>query len=97
MSSSTAATATTARITPALFARPSVVSRSLIIATLALIVLVGFSFRATRLGAEGLSEDELNKVRAEEDYRIRGLASANVEHPMLMKALLTISVVAVER
>jgi predicted membrane-bound dolichyl-phosphate-mannose-protein mannosyltransferase len=44
-----------------------------------------------------LSEDELNKLHAVEDYRAHGLTAANGEHPMLMKALLTASVVIVER
>ncbi|MGB9179985.1 MAG: glycosyltransferase family 39 protein [Pyrinomonadaceae bacterium] len=72
-------------------------SRALVVFALALIVLVGFSFRATQLGAEGLSEDELNKLRAVEDYRAHGLTAANGEHPMLMKALLTLSIVGAER
>ncbi len=71
-------------------------SKTLIIAALSVLVLVGFSFRAYQLGAEGLSEDELNKVRAVEEYRARGLTSANGEHPLLMKALLTASVVAAD-
>ena len=72
-------------------------SRALIVSALALIVLVGFGFRAVQLGAEGLSEDELNKLNAVQDYRANGLTAANGEHPMLMKALLTASVVAAER
>ncbi|MGH9900500.1 MAG: ArnT family glycosyltransferase [Pyrinomonadaceae bacterium] len=90
---------TTARITPELFPGQLVRSsgRALVISALALIVLLGFGFRAFQLGAESLSEDELNKVRAVEEYRSRGLTSANGEHPLLMKALLTASVVAAER
>jgi hypothetical protein len=61
------------------------------------VILVGFGFRAIHLGAEGLSEDELNKLQAVEDYRAHGLTSANGEHPMLMKALLTVSIVASEQ
>ena len=71
-------------------------SRALVISALALIILVGFGFRAAQLGAEGLSEDELNKLNAVEDYRAKGLTAANGEHPMLMKGLLTVSVVASE-
>ena len=71
-------------------------SRTLVVATLSLIILVGFGLRAVNLGAEGLSEDELNKLHAVEDYRAHGLTAANGEHPMLMKALLTVSVVAAE-
>ncbi len=63
---------------------------------LTLFVLFGFGLRAYQLGAESLSEDELNKVRAVAEYRERGLTPANGEHPFLMKALLTVSLVASE-
>jgi predicted membrane-bound dolichyl-phosphate-mannose-protein mannosyltransferase len=96
---SAAATAITAKLAPELFVDRSTrsLSRTLIVATLTLIILVGFGFRVVNLGAEGLSEDELNKLNAVEDYRAHGLTSINGEHPMLMKALLTLSVVAAER
>jgi predicted membrane-bound dolichyl-phosphate-mannose-protein mannosyltransferase len=77
-------------------ARAGALSRTLVASLLTLLVAVGFGFRAAHLSAEGLSEDELNKLRAVEDYRARGLSSANGEHPMLMKAMLTASVVACE-
>ena len=98
-SAETAGTVVTAKITPEFFVDRGVrsVSRTLIVSTLALIILVGFGFRAVNLGAEGLSEDELNKLRAVEDYRAHGLTATNGEHPMLMKALLTVSVVVAER
>ena len=95
-----AATAVTARLTPELFeGRAGVVARrrALVVAALVLIVAAGFGFRAGGLGAEGLSEDELNKLRAVHDYRTRGLTSTNGEHPFLMKALMTASVAAAER
>lgn len=90
---------TPARVATELLVVPKVRSRSrtLIVATLALLLLVGFGLRARQLGAEGLSEDELNKLQAVEDYRAKGLTAANGEHPMLMKALLTVSIVAAER
>jgi hypothetical protein len=96
--SAPAATVTTARLRAGTLAAPreGALSRAVVAAILALVVAAGFGFRATRLGAEGLSEDELNKLRAVEDYRARGLTAANGEHPMLMKALLTASVVACE-
>lgn len=72
-------------------------SRTLVIAALSLLLLVGFALRVTQLGAEGLSEDELNKLQAVEDYRAHGLTAANGEHPMLMKAILTVSIIAAER
>ncbi|HEX8128527.1 MAG TPA: glycosyltransferase family 39 protein [Pyrinomonadaceae bacterium] len=97
--SATAATAVTASITPELFGEQSVrvPRRALVIAALVIIVAAGFGFRASGLGAEGLSEDELNKLRAVADYRTRGLTSTNGEHPFLMKALMTASVAAAER
>ena len=58
-----------------------------VIGTLALLVLVGFGFRASQLGAIGFAEDEANKVEAVEAYD-RGDITANAEHPMLMKALM---------
>jgi hypothetical protein len=98
-SAETAGTVVTARIQPELFVDRGVrsVSRTLIVSALALIILVGFGFRAVNLGAEGLSEDELNKLHAVEDYRAHGLTAANGEHPFLMKALLTASVVVAEQ
>lgn len=97
-SAETAGTVVTAKIKPELFVDRGVrsVSRTLIVSALALIILVGFGFRAVNLGAEGLSEDELNKLHAVEDYRAHGLTAANGEHPFLMKALLTASVVVAE-
>jgi hypothetical protein len=96
--SASAETVVTAKITPEFFVERGVrsASRTLVVATLSLIILVGFGLRAVNLGAEGLSEDELNKLHAVEDYRAHGLTAANGEHPMLMKALLTVSVVAAE-
>ncbi len=89
----------TAGLRPELFAARGIVSlnhRVLVIA-LALLVLVGFAFRLTHLSAEGLSEDELNKLEAVNDYRQHGLTSANGEHPFLMKALQTATVVFADK
>jgi predicted membrane-bound dolichyl-phosphate-mannose-protein mannosyltransferase len=89
----------TAGLRPELFAERGLVSlnsRVLIIA-LALLVVVGFAFRSTHLSAEGLSEDELNKLEAVNDYRQHGLTSANGEHPFLMKALQTVTVVFADK
>ncbi|MDQ6652624.1 MAG: glycosyltransferase family 39 protein [Acidobacteriota bacterium] len=89
----------TAGLRPELFAAPGVValSRSLLIATLAVLVLAGFGLRIANLDTEGLSEDELNKLQAVSDYREHGLTSANGEHPLLMKALLTGSLVLADK
>jgi Dolichyl-phosphate-mannose-protein mannosyltransferase len=88
----------TAALRPELFSEPGTrtLSRGLLVAVLSLFVIVGFGLRATSLSAEGLSEDELNKLAAVNDYRARGLTSANGEHPFLMKALLAITVVGAE-
>jgi len=72
-------------------------SRALVFAALVVLVLAGFGFRVTGLSAEGLSEDELNKLNAVADYRAHGLTGANGEHPMLMKALQAASVIAAEK
>jgi hypothetical protein len=72
-------------------------SRSLLVASLAVLVLVGFGLRVAKLSSEGLSEDELNKLQAVADYREHGLTSANSEHPLLMKALQTGSLVFADK
>jgi hypothetical protein len=72
-------------------------SRALVFAALAVLVLAGFGFRISGLSAEGLSEDELNKLAAVADYRAHGLTGANGEHPMLMKALQAASIIAAEK
>lgn len=89
----------TAGLRPELFSEAGArsLSRVILAAALAALIIVGFGFRATGLSTEGLSEDELNKLNAVTDYRAHGLTSANGEHPLLMKALLTISVVGTEK
>ncbi len=89
----------TAGLRPDLFAGHSLasVSRALLVAVLALLVVAGLGIRASNLSAEGLSEDELNKLQAVSDYRQHGLTSANGEHPFLMKALLTGSMVFADK
>lgn len=89
----------TAGLRPELFAGRGLLtnSRTLIFAALAVLILAGFGFRVTGLSAEGLSEDELNKLTAVAEYRTRGLTGTNGEHPMLMKALQTASIIAAEK
>jgi hypothetical protein len=72
-------------------------SRTLITVALAVLVVAGFGFRVTGLSAEGLSEDELNKLNAVADYRAHGITSANGEHPMLMKTLEAASIILAEK
>ena len=50
----------------------------------AIATVLAFGFRVNALSTYGLSEDEINKVHAIEQYR-SGHFSANAEHPMLMK------------
>ena len=89
----------TAALRPELFAERGLVSisRTVLIATLSLLVVVGFGWRASNLSAEGLGEDELNKLQAVADYRANGLTAANGEHPFLMKALQTSSLFVAEK
>jgi len=89
----------TAGLRPELFAGRGVLSasRTLIFAALTVLIIAGFGFRVTGLSAEGLSEDELNKLNAVADYRAHGLTGANGEHPMLMKALQAGTIVLAEQ
>jgi predicted membrane-bound dolichyl-phosphate-mannose-protein mannosyltransferase len=79
----------TAGLRPDLFAGRGLLSnsRTLVFSALLVLIVAGFGFRVSGLSAEGLSEDELNKLNAVADYRANGLTGANGEHPMLMKAL----------
>ncbi|HXT61907.1 MAG TPA: glycosyltransferase family 39 protein [Pyrinomonadaceae bacterium] len=72
-------------------------SRVLLATMLSMFVLAGLGFRTVGLSKEALSEDELNKLNAVTEYRAKGLTSANGEHPLLMKAALTVSVIVCER
>ena len=89
----------TAGLRPELFAGAGThsVPRLVLVTALTVLVLVGLGFRVNGLGSEGLSDDELNKLNAVTEYRSQGLTGANGEHPLLMKALLTISVIAADK
>jgi predicted membrane-bound dolichyl-phosphate-mannose-protein mannosyltransferase len=88
----------TAGLTPQLFKDTMMTGfgRKLLIAVLSLLVVTGFALRSSGLQSEGLSDDELNKLAAVNDYRAHGLTGANGEHPFLMKALLGVSLIASE-
>ena len=89
----------TAGLRPDLFAGRGLLttSKALVFVAVFVLVVAGFGFRVTGLSAEGLSEDELNKLAAVADYRANGLTGANGEHPMLMKALQAASIIVAEK
>ena len=88
----------TAGLRPDLFAGRGLLSnsRTLVFSALLVLIVAGFGFRVSGLSAEGLSEDELNKLNAVADYRANGLTGANGEHPMLMKAFQATSIILAE-
>lgn len=90
--------AITAVLRPELFTDyiSNLLTRTVLIIVLTVLVMAGFALRTTGIGSEGLSDDELNKLVAVNDYRAHGLTGTNGEHPFLMKALLGISLVASE-
>jgi len=65
-------------------------SKGAVVILLALLVLGGFVFRVSKLGAIGFAEDEVNKIDAVKAYKRHDI-TANAEHPMLMKALMFVS------
>ncbi len=64
-----------------------------VIGTLAIFIILGFGLRVSKLDALGFAEDEINKLEAVRSYQ-RGDITANAEHPMLMKALMLVSLTA---
>jgi hypothetical protein len=89
----------TAGLRPDLFAGRGILtnSKTLVFAAVIVLIVAGFGFRVTGLSAEGLSEDELNKLKAVADYRAHGLTGANGEHPMFMKACQAASIILAEK
>jgi Dolichyl-phosphate-mannose-protein mannosyltransferase len=57
---------------------------------LTLIILLGLALRLQGLGQVGFNEDEIMKVEAAQSY-LRGDFSVNLEHPMLMKSMVVVS------
>jgi len=55
-----------------------------------LMIVMGLGLRVSGLGRIGFAEDEINKLEAVRAYD-RGDFTANAEHPMLMKALIDVS------
>ncbi len=60
------------------------------VAVIGLMIVMGLGLRAAGLGRIGFAEDEINKLEAVRAYD-RGDFAANAEHPMLMKALIDVS------
>jgi len=77
----------------------SVIAKSLerhATAALLLIVILGFGLRVRGLDRAGFNEDEVQKVNAARAY-LRGDFSHNLEHPMLMKSMIAVSLAAADR
>lgn len=62
---------------------------------LVLLLALAFFLRAYQLNAAGLAEDEVHKIEAARAY-LRGDFTVNAEHPMLMKFLDTLSLLAAD-
>ena len=89
LSESVMATAALAPTQPTTWPLPSLerfaISRAKArVIALATVTCLAFGYRGVALSTYGLNEDEVNKVRAIEQYR-HGHFGANAEHPMLMK------------
>jgi hypothetical protein len=66
------------------------------VAALLLIVTLGFFLRVRGLDRAGFNEDEIQKVNAARAY-LHGDFSRNLEHPMLMKSMIAVSLAAADR
>jgi len=72
---------------------PAKMTRTQKIAALFLIVVLGFVLRIGGLDRAGFNEDEVHKVESARSY-LHGNFSVNLEHPMLMKSLIAVSLAA---
>ncbi len=71
--------------------RPRIVhARSAVVLIILALCVIGFGLRVNGLGRVGFAEDEINKLEAVRAYE-RGDITENAEHPMLMKALMFVS------
>jgi dolichyl-phosphate-mannose--protein O-mannosyl transferase len=66
------------------------------VAALLLVVALGFCLRIRGLDRAGFNEDEVQKINAARAY-LRGDFSRNLEHPMLMKSMIAVSLAAADR
>ena len=62
-----------------------------VVLALAVLVVLGLGLRLNQVSAIGFAEDEVNKLNAVRAYN-QGDIRPNAEHPMLMKALMFVSV-----
>ena len=65
------------------------------LAALLLIVTLGFCLRMRGLDRAGFNEDEIQKVNAARAY-LHGDFSRNLEHPMLLKSMIAVSLAAAD-
>jgi hypothetical protein len=71
----------------------STLTKSHKFAALFLIVALGLTLRLRGLGEVGFNEDEVHKIEEARAY-LHGDFSANLEHPMLMKSMIAVSLAA---
>src|SRR4051812_18252353 len=64
------------------------------LAVLAAAVIAGLALRLWGLSAEGFGDDEVHKWLAANRYLHGDLSGDDVEHPMLMKALIAVAILA---
>ena len=64
------------------------------VAALAICALVALWLRLDRLSAEGFADDELHKWLAANRYLIGDFGGDDLEHPMLMKSLIALALIA---
>ena len=65
------------------------------LAALLLIVILGFCLRMRGLDRAGFNEDEVQKINAARAY-LHGDFSRNLEHPMLLKSMIAVSLAAAD-
>ena len=65
------------------------------LAALLLIAALGLCFRLWGLSSAGFNEDEIQKVQSAHSY-LHGNFAVNLEHPMLMKSLIAVSLAAAD-
>ncbi len=61
-----------------------------VVAALVVLIVLGFGLRVSGISAVGFAEDEINKLEAVRAYE-HGDIRPNAEHPMLMKAMIYVS------